>query len=358
MKLKYLLAIGLGLTLLTVIVLAQTNPPRRARVPQSRMISVEVTNSLGAITNGPVVVETFRITQSWSNPAAANNPFLATNPAYLRMIQAKYIWTNTTFEAFRPNSLSQLIWTNFLAHTNGRTVRIWSERTRPPGWPAKPPVVTWNTNSVIWGLRGITALSPCWQDEGNPGQLPLTALSRRHAYTRGHQMGSEGFNDRHAGAKVWFLTLANKLVEVRIKSSVTRTSKAANGANRDYTLFLFDRDLPDSIQPLRVIGSAELQTKYPAPRQGVVPHPIFGTEQGGSVSTGVAPLVVNTWKGGDSGSPNLLPLPGELVFFSGRSTTGPSPEMQADMDELCRKANLDPTKYQLHWVDLSAYPSY
>jgi hypothetical protein len=85
---------------------------------------------------------------------------------------------------------------------------------------------------------------------------------------------------------------------------------------------------------------------------GPAPHPIFQTEQLGNVSTGVAPLTVNTWKGGDSGSPNMIPLPGQLVFFSGRSTSGPSQEMQEDMDELCRRAKLDPKKYQLQWVDL------
>jgi len=45
-------------------------------------------------------------------------------------------------------------------------------------------------------------------------------------------------------------------------------------------------------------------------------------------------------------------LPGELVFFSGRSTSGPTHEMQADMDELCQLEGLNPAKYQLRWVDL------
>jgi hypothetical protein len=54
----------------------------------------------------------------------------------------------------------------------------------------------------------------------------------------------------------------------------------------------------------------------------------------------------------------MLPLPGELVFYGGRSTTGPTPEMQADMDELCRLQKLDPRRYQMRWADLSKFPDY
>jgi hypothetical protein len=64
--------------------------------------------------------------------------------------------------------------------------------------------------------------------------------------------------------------------------------------------------------------------------------------------------MVDIWKGGDSGSPNMLPLPGELVFSGGRATSGPGPEMQADMDELCRREGLDPQRYQMQWVELSS----
>ena len=76
------------------------------------------------------------------------------------------------------------------------------------------------------------------------------------------------------------------------------------------------------------------------------------------MSAEVPGMSVNTWKGGDSGSPNMLPMPGELVFCNGRSTSGPSPEMQADMDELCKLERLDAKEYQLQWVDLSSYPVY
>jgi len=67
---------------------------------------------------------------------------------------------------------------------------------------------------------------------------------------------------------------------------------------------------------------------------------------------------VNAWKGGDSGSPNMLPFRDELVFVNGRSTSSASPEMQKDMNILCRSEGLNPDKYQLQWIDISNYPAF
>jgi hypothetical protein len=53
----------------------------------------------------------------------------------------------------------------------------------------------------------------------------------------------------------------------------------------------------------------------------------------------------------------MLPLPGELIFLEGITTSPPSAEMQADMDMLSRKAGLDPSKYQMRWVNLDGYPN-
>ena len=64
------------------------------------------------------------------------------------------------------------------------------------------------------------------------------------------------------------------------------------------------------------------------------------------------------WRGGDSGAPRILPLPDELVFFGGLTTSPPSQEMQADMDMLSRQAGLDPRKYQMRWLNLDAYPDF
>jgi hypothetical protein len=260
-----------------------------------------------------------------------------------------------TFDHFIPSSLPQLIWTNFIAHTNGKSTSIWSTRSRPPDWPRRPPLAQWNTNSLLWGMRGLTALSPCWEDEGGPGQCPITALTRRHGYTRGHGMGDEGFTTGRNGKKIWFLAADNSIVTVKVSMMVIRASMGFDGRH-DYTIFLFDKDLPASIQPMRVTSEKIAGAKYPARRDP--PWICFQTEQNGNVSAGLAPFLLNAAKGGDSGSPDMLPLPGELVFLRGRSTTGPTPEMQADMDELCRRGRLNPAKYQLQWVDLSMFPSY
>ncbi len=296
---------------------------------------------IGWSTNGPAVFANYRVEATNRAAGAASAPA-----------------TNSVFDHYLPDSLSHLIWTNFIAHTNGRNTRIWSVRSHPAGWPNRPPVVAWNTNGLMWGMRGLTGLSPCWEMEVNSGQVPITALTRRHGYTRGHSMGPEGFHTTFAGKRVWFLDAANRIVEVKVAREVVRVYKVHK--REDYTILLFDRDLPAGIEPLRVtdeidtwkrLGMPTLPYNSPAPR------PVFLTEQGGHVSAGIPGFIVPTGKGGDSGSPNLLPLPGELVFFGGRMTTGPTAEMQADMDELCRLEGLDPAGYQMRWVDLSGYPT-
>lgn len=344
------LVVWCGLFFCAGPVVAQPNTPPTTPPP--------VTNYLGFFTNGPAILEGYSVTTTRMITNRSLPPRLATNPAVARVFPSVYTYTNSAFRGFKPESLNNAIWTNFLARTNGRTLHVWSERTRPEGWPTNRPVVRWNTNSLVWGMKGLTALSPSWQGEGYPGQVPFTALTRRHAYTRGHGMGAEGFDTQRAGQKVWFLTRDNVMVEAVIKRLVVRASAGTNKTHRDYTIALFDRDLPDTIEPMRVVAMPDVQSRYPYPRQVLWPYPIFQTEQGGNVSTGIAPLTVNTWKPGDSGSPNLIPLPGELIFFSGRSTSGPSAEMQEDMDELSRLEGLKPGKYQLRYVDLTEYPEY
>jgi hypothetical protein len=276
--------------------------------------------------------------------------------------QAELFETNATtpptpsvmFAYYLPGSLNNLVWTNFIAHTNGRTTELWSVRSHPPGWPTNAaPVMVWNTNSLAWGMRGLTALSPCWEDEGSSGQAPITLLTRRHGYTRGHSMGPDGFTTARNGKKVWFVTTNNVMIQASVKGAIIRT---VQGSRKDYTILFFKEDLPLSITPMRVVAVTNLMDQYrPCPN---APLPVFRTEQSGNVSAEVPGFKVNTWKGGDSGAPDMLPMPGELVFFQGRSTSGPSPEMQADMDVLSVKGGVNPKRYQMQWVDLSKYPRY
>lgn len=315
---------------------------------------VNSTNTfIGWSTNGASIVQRYRVAREWKSPFPTNNPVVATNPMIMRMRAANSAFTNQVFVGFLPESLNHLVWTNFIAHTNGRDMSVWFQRTRPTSWPTNAPLLQWNTNSLLWGMKGLTALSPCWEGEGYPGQVPITLLTRRHGYTRGHSMGAEGFHTHWRGSKVWFLAADNSLVTRTILREVVHAGKQG-----DYTMFLFDRDLPDTIQPIRVAALGEVQARYLSLAHGGGNCPIFKTEQSGQVSADVPGFTVNTWKAGDSGSPNLLPLPGELVFIGGRSTSGPSPEMQADMDALSKMEGLNPNVYQLQWVDLSQYPSY
>lgn len=298
---------------------------------------------LGLVTNGPAILQLVRMS-STNAPVSAN---AAANPPRFT------IQTNALFTGFLPDSLNHHVWTNFITRTNGRSLTIWEERRHPASWPTNPPVVKWNPNSLINGWRGWTALSPCWEGEGGSGQIPITALTRRHGYTRGHGMGAEGFSTNFLNRKIWFLTSKNELVTVKILRNVVRLG---GNPRRDYTIFLFDRDLPAGIEPVGVGTLTNVLAKYiffPG-----MPTPFLKTEQSGQVSAELPGWTVPTWKGGDSGSPDLLPLPGELVFVGGRSTSGPTREMQGDMDELCRLQKLDPKRYQMRWTDLTRFPDY
>ena len=264
-------------------------------------------------------------------------------------------------EIFAPGSLGYLIWTNFIAHTNGRNMQIWSEYLLPTNFPADffpgsnlpaqtKPVLAWNTNGLMWGMKGETALSQCWTSQGWHGQVPITAFTRRHGYTRGHSMGNAGMTSHFNGQRVYFCTTNNEVVEAVVQNALVQIGKGF-----DYTILFFSRDLPPGIEPMRVADMKTVFAKYPARAPGEWIQ--FQTEQGGNVSAYYPPFMVNTWKGGDSGSPNMLPLPGELVFYSGRSTSGPSKQMQTDMDELSLSAGLDPAKYQMEWFDLFSFPT-
>ncbi len=309
-------------------------------------------NFVGWMTNGAVVYARVLVPATNAAPAAKSTVPQKTDNGEAAPEQPSYL-TNNVFHHYLPDSLNHLVWTNFIAHTNGRDTAIWSVRTHSMLWPVTAPVAVWNTNSLIWGMKGVTALSPCWEVEGLPGQVSVTALTRRHGYTRGHGMGDDGFNTNFAGKKIWFLTADTKVIQVTVERDVVRTFK---GGGRDYTILLFSRDLPAGIQPMRVVANIDLYSRYRL--HPGVPVPVFKTEQSGHVSAEVPGLTHNIWKPGDSGSPDMLPLPGELVFWMGRSTSGPSPEMQADMDELCELQGLNPKRYQLQWVDVSNYPVY
>lgn len=356
------------LTVLSWLAVSAWSQDSTAPAAQDRVIWSGVTNQSRVCTNGPAIfrVSTTELLHISTNPQLARNQQLlrstnelparvrerllkANEPPFLtNVIQV----TNLVFHSFLPTSLHHLAWTNLLARTNGRSMQVWSTRSHPPGWPRSARVAAeWNRQSLIFGLTGFTALSPCWEGEGESGQAPITALTRRHGYTRGHGMGAEGFRRSLAGKKVWFLAQDNKLVQVRVLRELVRSRDG-----RDYTLLLFDEDLPGSVKPLRVVDRQQLWATYT--NVANAPIAMVFMEQHGHAATSLPEMTYSVYKGGDSGSANLLMLPGELIFVAGRSTSAPDTLMQADMDELCRLEKLNPAPYQMSWLDLSAFPKF
>ena len=253
----------------------------------------------------------FRQTVSVGGHGLAESPRLITN----------------TFAGFVAGSLADTIWSSL--HLEGRNTKLWE----------------------FWQLPA--AISQVREGEGAFGQGSITALTRRHGYLRGHGMGPSGLHPEKVGVRVWFCTRDNQVIERKVKLLVTRFMD--EGKVRDYSIILFDADLPATIEPMRVTDPDKVKRKYLF--DDLSHKPVMMSLQGGFVTAGVAEWTVPV-AGGDSGAPRMLPLGGELVFLWGISTSPPSAEMQADMDMLSLKAGLDPRRYQMQWVDLDSYPDF
>lgn len=259
-----------------------------------------------------------------------------------------------------PDNLAEAVWTNYIARTNGRTLTLWAKRLHPTGWPTSAaPVLVWNSTALVRAFSNYTAISQCWEDEGCPGQVAVTLLTRRHAYARGHHVGAPTDGQAHllagrVGKRVWCVTPDNQVVEARIANWLTRVGSTGSNSGPDnycdYSLMIFSQDLPASLQPVKALRPSDYRALYTPDPQW--PRVILQTEQGGRVSSGIPPFVCDTWRGGDSGSPDLLPVGDWLVFIGGRSATGPTDQMQADLDTLSRSQGLDPGRYRLDWVGL------
>jgi len=259
------------------------------------------------------------------------------------------------------------VWTNFIARTNGRANVMWSQRTYDPNNP--PPVLAWNPNCLLYGLDGFTGVSQINEFEGSPGQVPVTLLTRRHGYTRGH--GMVGTNDlnvvgtKFAGKRVWFCTANNTVEQMTVAAELIRYGVVPGGGipspdqpAYDYGLVIFANDVPESISPVFAMSPADMEVYYLDTPD--LPYLWLGTEQLGHFAPGVANIFpmfdYDIWKPGDSGSPNLIPSPdNKLIMFSGRSTSGFSRQMQADIDALSVHEGVNPNDYQLRWYDLSPW---
>jgi len=245
-------------------------------------------------------------------------------------------------------------WLNFIAQTNGRTMDMWSQRTYPPGWPNVPPVFAWNTNCLVYGLEGFTGISQCNEFEGAPGQVAVTLLSRRHGYVRGHSMGENGIRTNFfPGKRVWFCAADSTVVQMTVAAAYVRLGYMLDNAY-DYSILIFTEDVPESITPVSVMSPQDMEIYYSNTPD--LPFLFLGSEQGGHCAANIAPFLYPLWKGGDSGSPDMIPSPdNKLIMYLGRGTSGITSQTQADMDALSLFEGLNPANYQLKWYDLSPW---
>jgi hypothetical protein len=253
------------------------------------------------------------------------------------------------------------VWTNFIAQTNSRTMDMWSTRFYPDGWPAIPPVLAWNTNCLLYDREGFTGISQSSEFEGAPGQIPVTLVTRRHGFMRGHGNGPVGLQTTGlAGKKLWFCTASNTLVEMTIAAQYVRLGQFSDGTSTvfyDYGLVIFTQDVPDSITPLSIISPTDFEIYYY--RTAEIPYFTLGTEQDGHCAAAgdpIPPFIYPLNKGGDSGSPNFLLSPdNKLIMFSGRGVSGFSPQVQADIDTLTLYSGLNTNNYRLRYYNLSPW---
>jgi hypothetical protein len=251
-------------------------------------------------------------------------------------------------------------WTTLLNNTNGKTPNVWATMTL-----TQPPALAWNTSSLIYGKTGYTAISQLnsWDinnPPNGPGVVPVTALTARHGYTRGHGMGGTATNywlgpPYPPLMTVWFCLPPTNVVQVNVLAYIVR-DEGTNGG--DYTVLLFDSDLPAGMT-MQVSsppqgGTVQLATQqhaYGTNVPGTValwkPAPVNGPPM-------TLPFLPVYGDYGDSGSPVMvLTGSGALVFLHGTTTTGPgSPgnsPMQADMDTLSTWAGLSPASYKMQW---------
>jgi subtilisin-like proprotein convertase family protein len=291
--------------------------------------------------------------QSITNMTADSQGFFEYVDTLPQGTQARFYRSIAESAGVTASPFRQAVWGNFIAHTNGQTMNMWSKETYPAGWPNTPPLLAWDTNCLLYGLDGFTGISQCNEFQGAPGQVPVTLLTRRHGYLRGHSVGPNGLETNRAGQRVWFCAADNTVVQMTVAALFVRD--VIDPANDyDYSIVVFTTDVPEGIRPVSVISPANMEIYYSDTPD--LPYLFLATEQFGNCAANVPPFVFNIRKGGDSGSPNMIPSPdNKLIMFSGTGTTGFNAQVQADMDTLSVYEGLNPSNYQLHWYDLSPW---
>jgi hypothetical protein len=238
--------------------------------------------------------------------------------------------------------------------TANSTDEVWTTRTY-----GNPPTITWNQNSLLYGRTGFTAISPIGWGPGSPTQVTVTALTRRHGYARGHGMGGPDglrLGSEFVGKTIWFKPADGDPVPATICAAYVRNPENHGNVPPDWTVVMFNTDLPDSITPIPLVM---LSRTYGSPvtfRTGQTTRmsanmPPFTFHMGGHDDLSRPPFnVQDTFIGGDSGAPNLIPKQdGQLVFIGGTSTTLGT-EIQTDINALCTHMGVSNANYQLNWL--------
>jgi hypothetical protein len=279
------------------------------------------------------------------------------------LASAVALWHGVTFGATllvvpaapKPPTIQAALWYSFTAATNaGNIPQIWSNTaTLTPQW---------QTASPIYGKAGFTAIA-CEANSGfvwsNQWWIPITALTKRHVYYRGHSTGGTNgqFFTSGNGLPVHFLTPDNQIV-----TAYTAANIKGSGSAYDYNIAILSNDLPASIQPIIMTDTTALNTKLGKNPIGFWPNfkPLLGTCQHNQIGTldGSSYNPHNFYVGGDSGSPDFYIVSNSLVMVQGRTTAGWSSQMQADADALSRWAGLDPAQYQIQLFDFSQFSDF
>jgi hypothetical protein len=291
------------------------------------------------------------------------------------------------------NGLGWHAWTNFLEKSYGCDDSLYITRTYSGDGP---PTLAWSTNGLLRKFTNYTALSQVNSFCGSAGQVPVTLLSRRHGYMRGHGTIHDGdgwkIKTDYAGKKVWFCDENNNLVTATIKASFGGTGTVTGSTNSaDFVVLLFDADVPSTIANIQVCLAEfyfEEVLKKSRDNCDLDPRPLHRatmvtTSQLNRV--GVYPWSTRAgfqqdcYIGGDSGAPQMLPVRDALVMFGGATTSGlgakvyrgaryspyakPEPEFHADtfveyaIETLNAWEGIDSRDlaYNLEYADLSAF---
>ena len=261
------------------------------------------------------------------------------------------------------NSLGYALETNYAALTH-RLVHYQVSNDAlligPYASPANPVGLSWNTNSILTGKRGVTAISIA-QFGGTQSRLCL--VTKRHAVGAGHYGGLTN------GLTVFFLGTNNTLH--RMTTSNIWVGQWRDADREDRAILTFTQDVPDDVQPMRIAAPLTngptgdiyaLMEKYfpPEAQNPYQPRAAFWVCQHGYCGRNGQhhPGGVIGSDGGDSGSPGFIILGDECVNIGGISMNAPTTNMLRRMDDLTRSLGLNPAKYQPSYVWLTNYPTW